>query len=220
MTNKKQITLDYEVSKFGPSGISEVKLFVTRDEGKTWLPAGGEENIKIPLLSESKGTMSSLKRSLVVNLREDGVYGFYLVVRSGGGLGKPEPQSGELPQMRIEVDTKAPEAQLILPKADSTRRDVLILRWWARDNNLGPTPITLQWAERKAGSWETIGDAELQNCGQYAWKVPTNIPDRVFLRLIVRDMAGNVAIGETAEPILVDLNEPEVTSLRLSGTPR
>jgi hypothetical protein len=148
------------------------------------------------------------------------VYGFYLVVRSGGGLGKPEPQSGELPQMRIEVDTKAPEAQLILPKADSTRRDVLILRWWARDNNLGPTPITLQWAERKAGSWETIGDAELQNCGQYAWKVPTNIPDRVFLRLIVRDMAGNVAIGETAEPILVDLNEPEVTSLRLSGTPR
>ena len=51
------------------------------------------------------------------------------------------------------------------------------------------------------------------------WQVPADIPPRVYLRLVVRDLAGNEAIGQTAEPVLVDLNEPEVKPIQISVNP-
>jgi len=233
MLRKRQITIDYEVTKFGPSGIKSVDLYVTRDDGVHWQLGLTEDNIGAPLPPEGKPSLPAVKRSLTVDLREDGLYGFYLVVKSWAGLGKPPPRDGiDIPQIRIEVDTTAPQARLLEPRPHPTRRDSLILMWWAKDNKLGPTPVTLQWADRPDGEWHPIG-GELPNTGEfvgqtpevpttgdYVWQVPTNIPPRVYLRLVVRDLAGNEAIGQTVEPILVDLNEPEVKPIQISPSSR
>ena len=58
----------------------------------------------------------------------------------------------------------------------------------------------------------------MPNTGYYAWHVPAKCRIRVFLRLTVRDLAGNVSVAETDEPILVDMSEPEVTSIHLGGS--
>ncbi len=229
MVRKRQISIDYEVTKFGPSGIKSVELYVTRDDGRTWLRCDGEDNINVPIPAEPRGTTApSFKRSLTVELQADGLYGFYLVVKSGAGLGKPPPQNGiDVPQMRIEVDTTVPLAELWEPKPHPTRRDTLILMWKATDNKFGPTPIALQWAERPDGEWHPIGPGELPNAGDYvgqvpnitgsyAWQVPANIPSHVYLRLLVRDLAGNESVAQPAEPVLVDLNEPEVKPLQIT----
>jgi len=92
---------------------------------------------------------------------------------------------------------------------------VLVLSWKATDNRLAPSPISLQWAERKDGEWHNIGEAQMPNTGSYNWHVPANIPAKVLLRLTVRDVAGNVAVAETGEPILVDLSVPEPRILGL-----
>ena len=234
MVKKRQITIDYEVSKFGPSGIKSVDLYVTRDDGLHWQLGLTEDNIGAPLPPDGRPALPAVKRSLGFVLREDGLYGFYLIVKSGAGLGKPPPRDGiDVPQMRIEVDTTAPQARLLEPRPHPTRRDSLILSWWAIDNKLGARPITLQWAERPDGEWRSIGGGELPNTGEfvgqtpevvttgdYVWQVPANIPARVYLRLVVRDLAGNEAIGQTAEPILVDLSEPEVKPIQISVNPR
>lgn len=220
LTNKRRITLDYKVDNYGPSGIEEVKLFVTRDDGTTWQPLVdvSKEKINVPFVNDPSGKPPSLQRSLAVDLHEDGVYGFYLIVKSGAGIGKPDPHSGDLPMFRVEVDTTAPKASLIRPRLDPNHRDVLVLFWTAEDNNLSPKPITLEWAERKGAKWEIIGEGEMPNTGYYAWHVPAKVPNRVFLRLTVRDLAGNVSVAETDEPILVDMSEPEVTSIHLGGS--
>jgi hypothetical protein len=221
MVKKRQVTIDYEVTKYGPSGIKSVELYVTRDDGRTWQRCDGEDNITVPLPGDGRGALASFKRSLTVELQADGLYGFYLVVRSGAGLGKPPPQSGvDAPQIRIEVDTTAPKADLFEPRPHPTRRDSLVLNWTASDNKLGPTPITLQWAERPDGDWQTIGGNELPNTGEYVWQVPANVPPHVFLRLLVRDLAGNESVAQTAQPILVDLNEPEVKPLQITAGAR
>jgi hypothetical protein len=217
MVKKRQISIDYEVTKFGPSGIKSVELYVTRDDGRTWLRCDGEDNINVPVPAEPRGAAPSLKRSLTVELQADGLYGFYLVVKSGAGLGKPPPQNGiDGPQVRIEVDTTAPKADLFEPRPHPTRRDSLVLSWSATDNKLGPTPITLQWAERADGEWQPIGGGEMANSGEYVWQVPANVPPHVYLRLLVRDMAGNESVAQTAQPVLVDLNEPEVKPLQIT----
>jgi hypothetical protein len=232
MVRKREITIDYEVSKFGASGVKSVELYVTRDDGRTWDRGYSEENISPPLPTDGHGLPPTVKRSLTVDLRADGLYGFYLVVRSGAGLGKPPPQNGiDVPQMRVEVDTSFPKADLFEPRPHPTRRDSLVLCWSASDNKLGPTPITLQWAERPDGDWQTIGGGELPNSGDlvgqvpqitgnYVWQVPANIPAHVYLRMLVRDQAGNESVAQTDRPVLVDLNEPEVKPLQISTGPR
>ncbi len=50
---------------------------------------------------------------------------------------------------------------------------------------------------------------ELTNSGRYNWQLPSNVPFRVNLRLLVRDTAGNVGIDQTPEAVLIDLQEPE-----------
>jgi hypothetical protein len=206
--NNNRVTLDYEVAKFGASGVGSVDLFVTRDDGRSWQRLGGEQNPTLPLPADARGT-GTVRRSMTAELPGEGVYGFYLVVRSGVGLGKPPPQNGEPPQMRVEVDLTPPQATLYRLEPAAGVKDALVINWDAKDRNLTPNPITLEWAERRDGRWESIGGAELPNTGRYVWKVPANVPPKVFLRLTARDSAGNVGVAETQDAITVDLNEPE-----------
>jgi hypothetical protein len=177
----------------------------------------GEQNLSLPTAPSDPKTGQSMRRSLTVDLSEEGIYGFYLLVKSGAGLCKPPPVANDPPQFRLEVDTTPPEAELYRPDPDPVQKDSLIIAWKANDRNLTQTPITIQWAERPAGPWESIGPAELPNTGRFSWQVPANIPPRVYLRLTVRDQAGNVAVAETPQPVLVDLAVPDVKLIGISG---
>jgi hypothetical protein len=154
---------------------------------------------------------------MIANLPGEGIFGLRLVVGSRAGLGRRPPQSGDLPQMRIAVDTTPPAAKLFPPQPDPQRRDALILTWTAKDNNdLASNPITLQWADRPDGVWRPIA-TDMSNSGRFTWILNDNIPYRVYLRLSVRDTAGNVTVDETPEAVLIDLHEPEGQLLGIAG---
>src|SRR5205823_11509205 len=108
--NTRRVTMEYEVAKLGPSGVGSVDLYVTRDNGLTWNQVQGEHGGPAPAPAARPGEV--VRRTLSVDLSADGVYGFFLVVKSGAGLGKQPPKSGDAPQMRVEVDTTLPEAYL------------------------------------------------------------------------------------------------------------
>ncbi|GBD37309.1 hypothetical protein HRbin36_02440 [bacterium HR36] len=198
--NTTRASLQYEVSRVGPSGVGSVELWMTRDDGRTWFKAGDDPDLQPPMLIEFPG---------------EGVYGLTLVVRSRVGLGRAAPQPGEPPELRVEVDVTPPYAELYAVEADPQRRDTLVLLWSATDKNLAANPITLKWAERESGPWHVIA-SDLPNTGRYLWKMPDNLPYMVYLRLEVRDLAGNLAIAQTPKPVLVDLQEPEVKVLDIT----
>ncbi len=213
--NTRRVTMEYEVSKVGPSGVGSVDLYLTRDDGLTWNKVNAEHQA-----TGADTTPGVMRRALAVDLGDDGIYGFYLVATSGAGLsklGKDGPRSNTPPQMRVKLDTKLPEAELNRPKEDLTQKNALLMTWKASDDNLGPNPITIQWAEKPSGPWEFIGQAEMANSGSYSWKVPGNIPPKVYLRLTVRDTAGNIAIAESPEAISIDLSKPDVEIRGLLG---
>lgn len=215
--NSAQLTLQYEVAKYGASGVGSVELYVTRNDGATWELLGGEQNLNLPPAADPRGAAASVQRSLSAKLPGEGTYGFYLIVRSGVGLGKPPPKNGDAPLMRVEVDTTPPEATLYRLDPVPGKRDTLLVSWSAKDRNLTATPITLEWAERRDGRWENLASRELPNDGRYEWKVPPTVPAKVYLRLTVRDLAGNTGVAETPEPVTVDLNEPEVRFIGLGA---
>jgi hypothetical protein len=193
--NHLQMDLNYE-AKAGPSGVGEVQLWMTQDDGRTWRRYADDEDLQSPFAIEVPG---------------EGTYGFSLVIRSKGGIykqNKQAPLPGEAPELRVEVDCTAPEAELYAVEADPRRKDALFLQWKASDKNLAAKPITLKWSEKPGGDWQEIA-SEIPNTGRYEWMMPANLPYRIFLRLEVRDLAGNMCVAETDEPVLVDLVEPD-----------
>jgi hypothetical protein len=214
--NCRRVTMEYEVAKYGPSGVGNVELYLTRDDGQKWERCNVDPAANVPV-SGDLVPGQTMRRALTVELPGEGRYGFYLVVKSGVGRGKPGPRDGDAPQMLVELDETAPEANLYAPEPDPRDRQALVLRWQASDHNLTPNPVTLQWAEHKEGPWESIA-GDLPNVpSQFSWKLTPRVPPRVFLRLVVKDTAGNIARAETPEPILVDLNEPEAQFISLTG---
>ena len=193
MVNNKQLTIDYEITKEGPSGIGKVELWMTRDDGKTWERFAENPSVRPPMSVELPG---------------EGIYGFRLVLQSKAGRYKPPPAANDLPEMRVELDATPPSAQLFRPEPDPKEADALILSWSASDRNLALRPITLQWAEQPGKEWHTIV-SDWPNDGHYTWKLPKDVPYLVYLRLTVHDTAGNSATAETPEPVCIDLVKPD-----------
>jgi hypothetical protein len=207
--NQSEFTVEYEVSRIGPSGIGSVELYRTHDDGRTWEKYAYDDKIG----NVAKGT--ALKRTVqFLEGDADGIYGFTLVIKNRANVGRQPPQPGEAPELRIELDRTLPVAQLYKPTPDS-KPGHLLLRWEAGDKNLTPTPICLEWSEQRNGTWQPIG-IDLPNNGRYSWQLPEKLPVEVFLRLRVRDLAGNETVAITPNPLAVDLHEPEGHLLRVT----
>jgi hypothetical protein len=237
IVNKRQVKLDFDVAKFGPSGIGSVEVYATFDDGRTWstdlvqpdppraVPSldanSGEPFRKLVTVQEVKlppdtNSVGPLRGSVTLQLEKEGVvYGFCLIVKSRARMGKPPPRSGEAPHVRVELDTTPPVAELYAPDPDPSRPTALTLRWSAEDKHLAANPIKIEWAPRKEGPWQVIGSPELPNTGRFTWELTREVPPSVFLKLTVRDAAGNKAEAVTNEAVLVDLTMPEVGNVQL-----
>jgi hypothetical protein len=221
IVNKREVSIQFEVAKIGPSGLGGADVYVTLDEGATWKRWPGEVPVTLPPVTESHGS-TPVRGSVTVQLQSEGVtYGFIVAVKSKAGLARPAPKSGEPPRVRIELDATVPKAEMYEPRPDSRQPDTLILSWNAVDRHLANNPVTLEWAEHKEGPWYNIGGEHLANTvppglppvdkvtGACGWHLPERMPSRVYLRLTVLDSAGNRAVAETASPVLIDLSVPE-----------
>ena len=161
-----------------------------------------------------------MRGSVTVPLNKEGVaYGYWVVVKSRAGLGKPGPHASDLPQIRVELDTTPPEARLLMPQADPARRDTLVLMWEAVDKNLTSKPITLEWCDHPGpdAQWHLIGPAgvgehqplRLAAAGGHRAERLSSI-DGARHR---RQQGG----GQTPKPVLIDLIVPEVSNIGLGG---
>ncbi|VTS07384.1 hypothetical protein [Tuwongella immobilis] len=220
--NITRFDLNYSVEEQGPSGLGRVDLYLTRDDGRTWVLWATDDDKTSPI------TVDLTARN---NPKIEGVYGFKIVLQSGAGLSRGAPAAGDAPDMRVEVDLTSPVVKIYQPIPDPKQRDVLVIRWEALDSNLAQDPITLEWSEGPDGPWRpmvsaapvatdrnTVGIStplpigtpqRIANTGSYPWRLPMNMPThRVYLRITAHDLAGNVAEARTPQPIQVDLNKP------------
>jgi hypothetical protein len=67
--------------------------------------------------------------------------------------------------------------------------------------------VTLQYSGEANGPWQTIA-ARVENNGRYAWRYDAQTPDKIFLRLEVRDEAGNIGVSQSIEPISLERTNP------------
>lgn len=192
MVNVRNFELEYELESVGSSGVSKVELWGTRDGGRTWQVFGVDTDNQSPLN---------------VKVDHEGVYGFRIAVVSGSGLGGQPPAEGDLADLWIGVDLTKPVGTLsgAEPSDDGSE---LVITWDAGDDALDVRPITLSFSEAARGPWTPIASG-LENTGSYTWHIEGKVPALVYLRLEIRDEAGNVTTIDRPEPVSLDRSRPE-----------
>ncbi len=191
----RRFQLEYDVESVGPSGIARVELWGTRDGGRTWTSFGLDDDRRSPFF---------------VTVNEEAVFGFRVAVESGAGLGGDPPKSGDPPDIWIAVDLTKPTCRILAAEqAAGDQAGQLVVRWEAADAALAAKPVTLLYSQSRDGPWTAIASG-LENTGRHAWTVDGRVPTKIYLRLEVRDEAGNLGIFETREPISLDQFRPTV----------
>ncbi len=200
LINTKRITLNFEVNDIGPSGLSGVELWYTQDS-REW----------------KKYEASPQAKSYIVEVDDEGMYGFTLLARSGLGLAKDPPTAGDQPQVWVIVDLTMPDVQLtdVTPSVKNKVQQVAI-HWKATDKNLGRQPISLYYADKEEGPWKIIA-TNLANTGSYLWQVPADVPPRFVVRAEALDLAGNVGRTQTPRAVLLDTRVPSVSILNVDA---
>jgi hypothetical protein len=186
LVGSRTFALEYDLDDAGRGGVSKVELWGSRDGGKSWNRYAQDDDNRSPL---------------IVTVDEEGLYGFRIVVQNAGAAVAETPRPGDAPELWVSVDLKRPVVELTaIERGQGNVADHLMLRWRATDNNLEPRPIALFYSSHAAGPWSAIA-TNLENTGEYAWRVERYVPARFYLRIEARDTPGNMAAFQTREPV-------------------
>lgn len=189
--NDPNLSIDYDVSLVGPSGVGRVELWGSLDDGQTWT-----------YMAEDKDCTSPMN----VALKSDGKYGFQILVFNGAGVGMERPQSGSMPQMDVVLDRINPRVQLYGIQLQAEFGD-LEISWGAEDLNLGSNPVLLSWSSSTEGPWRAMTKFPLENTGHFTWRIPEGVPGKVFIRIDVCDLSKNATTLVTG-PVVTDIVRP------------
>lgn len=186
LTNRRQFRLTYEIDAVRPEAVDEVELWMTKDGGNRW---------------EMWATDPDRQSPFPVDIPDEGIYGFRIVVTSTEGFSGRAPQAGDLADIWVDVDLTRPQAVIkAAPLGQGPQAGKLIIQWQATDRKLATRPVSLYYAETLEGPWSVIA-AGLENTGTYPWRVDSQIPKQIFLRMEVKDRAGNLAVHDFATPV-------------------
>ncbi len=182
----RTFSLDYSVEALGGNALSEVELWGTEDNGRTWEKWGSDPDRVSPF---------------DVKVGNDGLFGFRMVLVGPGGsvLGNPKP--GDDADAWIRVDSELPQCKITRALYGvGSEAGMLVIDYNCSDSDLADEGITLSWSSTVDGPWTPFASA-IKNTGLYLWKADASLPSRVFLKLEAVDKAGNTGVHRMDLPI-------------------
>jgi hypothetical protein len=194
LTSSKSFSLDYDVDSVGPSGVRAVELWVTVDGGQSWEKWGEDEDKRSPF---------------EIQVQSERTFGFRMVIVANNGLATRSPEPGDVADIWVAIDSTQPHARLLQAAyGQGEHAGQLDIRWEADDEHLGTRPVSISFGEAPDGPFTTIA-AGLPNTGQHYWTIDPRTPRKLYLRLEVRDDAGNIGVDQTADPVSLEGLSPK-----------
>ena len=194
MTSSPRFNLDYELVDISKADVARVELWITEDEGRNWRVYGEDSDHESPVL---------------VEVQREGVYGFRLLIQDQRGAAADPPRPGDQPDLWVGVDWTRPQAKLLSVRlVADVGAPLLEITWEAGDPYLTDSPVRLSYSETPQGPWNAMAP-DLANTGTFRWRPESQLPDRIFVQMEVRDRAGNQTREQWADPIATRDMQPK-----------
>lgn len=191
--NSLEFEIGYDVDTAGTYGVTRVELWGTSDSGRSWRRLAVDTDNRSPILA---------------TVPAPGDYGLKIVVETAGGIDPVRPRPGDQPEMHVRIDTTAPVAKLTgIAQGAGSSADHLMVKWRPSDSLSREETVSLSYSSHSNGPWVTAV-ANLPNNGHYAWRLARHLPRSFYVRLEVRDQAGNVSTDQTRVPVQITLPTP------------
>lgn len=199
ITNRQETVLDLEVSDQGPSGLAAARLWVSQDDGTSWVEG--------PVIAAPF-------KQVAWRAPQDGTYRLYVVATDGAGNVTQAPQ-GKVGETII-VDTSAPTILLAsaIGVSDASgqtpgRRDFkpgdrVQVVFTVKDVNLQPNSVTVLWQTEAGKPWQELG-RNLPADQAFRFQIPADAPatKSARIRVTAADRAGNIGEAVAAEPFTI-----------------
>ncbi len=185
-SNSCIFSLDYVVDNDPGAATANVELWGTIDQGDSW---------------ERWGVDSDRESPFDIEVEQEGLFGFRMVIVGANGVASRRPLPGDKPDAWVRVDTQIPGCR-ILSVLNGKGNDAgsLVIEYSATDDHFGDRPISFAWAPNPNGPWQPISQGARNN-SRYVWTPDPGLPDRVYLRMEAVDAAGNVGANQLDLPV-------------------
>lgn len=192
--NSLSFELEYDVGPLASQAVEQVTIWGTRDDGRSWVQLGIDDDRRSPC---------------AVKVEREGMYGFAIVIGTGSAA-NPSPKAGDAPEIRVGVDLQKPQVRLTTAEPDNSGRPcVMKINWQATDEHLGPQAVSLAYASHPQGPWLPLALGVANDGGRVCDFDPAG-PHSVYLRIEVRDEAGNLGEYSTTIPLPVEKRDMSV----------
>ncbi|MCO6047451.1 hypothetical protein NG895_26405 [Aeoliella sp. ICT_H6.2] len=191
--NSLDFEIGYDVDTAGTYGVTRVELWATPDGGNSWRRLSVDTDNRSPILA---------------TVPAPGDYGLKIVVETAGGIDPVRPRPGDRPEMFVRIDTTPPVAHLTsIRQGTAAQADQLLIEWQRPESTSADEKATLQYSSTPTGPWATAA-SNLPNNGHYSWRLGRHLPQTFYVRIEIRDTAGNVASDQTQVPVTISLPTP------------
>jgi hypothetical protein len=174
--------------------VGQIELWATRDGDRSWIKLGVDADNQSPFRTTLPGP---------------GLYGFRIVVVGVDGSGPIAPSADSEPELTLGVDVEPPRARILgAAVVQGELADHLVIRWTAFDERLADGSIELSYSDKPDGPWTTFAD-DLTNIGEYRWRLTPALPKQIYVRMQVKDAAGNTATSTMPAPVAIGQPQPK-----------
>ncbi len=187
------VTLDVQSDDGDGSGVAQIMLWVSHDNGATWAPAGSTPAGKPVVFQSTSGT-----------------YGLFVsaVDRAGNEGAKPMP--GQAPQARLTIESRRPLVRLktLLSGATLAGGATLPIEWEAISPHAADRGISIYLSQDGGNTWSTVASG-LANTGACIWTVPRTNSVNCLIKVVLQDDTGETGFAESLKTFSIDSTRPK-----------
>jgi len=189
---KEDVQLEVKTDDNDGSGVAQIELWSSLDNGATWSPAG-------------KGAAA---QTLVFH-GTTGTYGLYATATDKAGNAGAPPAPGEAPQITVTIDSKTPIVRLKTLSSGGyvAGGSQTPIEWEAIAPNPAERPVSIYLSPDGGNSWSPVA-LDVANTGTIVWDVPKINSQNCLLKITFKDVSGALGSVESAKPFTIDSTKP------------
>jgi len=187
-----EVPLDVTADDGEGSGVAQVKLWLSQDNGVTWSPSGTAAGGQ-PLVFKST----------------TGKYALFATGVDKAGNESPAPKPGQAPQVTLEINTTTPLVRLktLVSGGYISGTSEMPIEWEAVSPKPAERPVSIFLSPDGGNAWSAVA-TDIANSGTFLWTVPPINSANCILKIVTKDASGTEGAAESTKTFTIDSTKP------------